>query len=868
MTRFICFCLLSFGHLAAAAEKTNVLFIYIEDLGYYTSERAAREPNSRIVGLETPNLDKLAAGSVNFTRTFCGQSVCSPSKGAILTGLLPHANGIWRNVFNADKAKRNPAQWIPLPAPLTPQNDPSNLGVGGIHEDLPTLIEKLKAQGVYCALSGKLHVQPARKFPYDRFFDEGDLDAVIAAAGEKPWFFWCNPGDTHAPWWKHVQAKLADPKDRNSAPKDVDPATLQMLPWLPDTPAARIDLAQYYSCVRNMDAFVGTMLAKLEASGQAGRTLLVVTGDHGIGYARGKTSVYPAGTHVPCFIKGPGVKTGRAISTPISQMDFNPTFLEAFGGEAEKVCHGKSLWPILSGKADALPGRSTIMTETNNSLMSAPGRKGDGTAARAVCDGRFYYIGNLIQQKVTLPEAEAIHVGSGDGEYGDPGPQYAIDLHDDTVRMKDTQPLPYELLRQLCMSDAPPEELYDLEADPWAVKNLIADPAHATTLARMRGEFADWRTFTKDAGIHPGKIPRRTSAAVLERDKNRASHPARKTAISIVGEAFHINGAPTYAGREWRGHRIEGLLMNSRMVQGIFDDRNAETAVRWTYPDTGKWDAERNTREFIAAMPEWKAHGLLAFTICLQGGSPEGYSKAQPWENSAFDPDGTLRADYMARLARILDRADDLGMAAIVGYFYFGQDQRLADEAAVLRATDNATKWLLDGGWRNVLVEVNNECNVAAYDHDILKPARIHELIARVRAAERDGRHLAAGTSYGGGAIPRENVVRVSDFLLLHGNGVKQPARIGEMVRQTRAAPGYRPMPIVFNEDDHFDFDQPENNFTSAIAAGASWGYFDLRMKGEGSADGYQSVPVQWGIVSPRKRAFFQLLAEITGSSR
>lgn len=86
------------------------------------------------------------------------------------------------------------------------------------------------------------------------------------------------------------------------------------------------------------------------------------------------------------------------------------------------------------------------------------------------------------------------------------------------------------------------------------------------------------------------------------------------------------------------------------------------------------------------------------------------------------------------------------------------------------------------------------------------------------------------------------------------------------MVRQTRAVAGYTPKPIVFNEDDHFDFDQPENNFATAIAAGASWGYFDFRMKGEGPNDGYQSPPVNWTVSSPRKRAFFQLLAEITAA--
>ena len=43
---------------------------------------------------------------------------------------------------------------------------------------------------------------------------------------------------------------------------------------------------------------------------------------------------------------------------------------------------------------------------------------------------------------------------------------------------------------------------------------------------------------------------------------------------------------------------------------------------RWAYKDTGKWDPERNTREFLAAMPEWRKHGLTRFTINLQGGSP------------------------------------------------------------------------------------------------------------------------------------------------------------------------------------------------------------------------------------------------------
>jgi hypothetical protein len=104
---------------------------------------------------------------------------------------------------------------------------------------------------------------------------------------------------------------------------------------------------------------------------------------------------------------------------------------------------------------------------------------------------------------------------------------------------------------------------------------------------------------------------------------------------------------------------------------------------------------------------------------------------------------------------------------------------------------------------------------------------RAHE--DRTGQVRQRGRRLLVGTSYGGGTIPKENVVRASDFLLLHGNGVSDPQRIAEMVRQTRKVPGYRPVPILFNEDDHFDFDRPECNFTAAIGEYASWGYFDYR---------------------------------------
>jgi hypothetical protein len=392
--------------------------------------------------------------------------------------------------------------------------------------------------------------------------------------------------------------------------------------------------------------------------------------------------------------------------------------------------------------------------------------------------------------------------------------------------------------------------------------------------------------------------------------------------VTIRGDAFLINGRPTYAGRTFNGKRIEGLLMNVRVVQGIFDDLNPETASRWVYPDTKRWDPDRNTSEFTVAMAEWKRHGVLAFTINLQGGSPgfaggrgRGAAQAgaaavpdaagrglpadapqgergagnptQPGgrgaggrgptgpqlENSAIDPDGNLRPAYMARLQQILDKADELGMVAIVGYFYFGQDQRLKDEAAVQRAVLNATNWILDQGYRNVLVEVNNECNIA-YDHDILKPPRVTELIALVQKQTRNGRRLLVSTSFGGTTSGGQRdhpdtpitsaVVKQSDFVLVHGNGPNDPALIQRCIAATRGLPGYRTMPVVVNEDPNFSFSEPNNHLLASVNEYVSWGYYE---QGQNNyQDGFQSPPVNWTVNTENKKQFFELVKKVTGA--
>jgi hypothetical protein len=100
-------------------------------------------------------------------------------------------------------------------------------------------------------------------------------------------------------------------------------------------------------------------------------------------------------------------------------------------------------------------------------------------------------------------------------------------------------------------------------------------------------------------------------------------------------------------------------------------------------------------------------------------------------------------------------------------------------------------------------------------------------------------------------------VIKASDFLLLHGNGPDDPARIRRMIETTRATEGYRPMPVLINEDDHFRFDAPDSHMRTALGMYVSWGYFD--------PEDFQCPPVNWGVNTDRKRQFF---AAVTQASR
>ncbi len=359
------------------------------------------------------------------------------------------------------------------------------------------------------------------------------------------------------------------------------------------------------------------------------------------------------------------------------------------------------------------------------------------------------------------------------------------------------------------------------------------------------------------------------------------------TTVGIQGEDFTINGGLTYAGREFEGQRIEGLLFNLRTVQAIFDDSNPATRTRWVYPDTGRWDPERNVSEFIAALPEWRAHGVLGFTVNIQGGGAiYDDDVLNGYQNSGFNPDGTLKPAYAERLRRVIMAADELGMVVILGFFYVAHLNKLNGEETLFPAAVNAMQFIADGGFTNVLVEIANEINICHMksEWETWTQPNQAEFITRLR---KEFPGYLMSTSFGGidldsnEGMPEPALIEAVDFLMPHGNLATADV-LDRSLQAIRTMPAWiaNPKPILINEDS-----VGIPNMDVSWRQHVSWGYYDqgfgshhnyldvyLDMReGERETDyaalsGYQTPPVNWGINTPHKRAFFERVAEVTGA--
>ena len=474
---FLATCVFFPALLVAASSPTrpNILFILTEDQGAHLGFLGTP-------GLRTPHMDSLARSGMYFNEAFVAYPVCSPSKAAIYTGLHNHTNGLLNNTPNYHK----PA------AQLTPAERNNALYVRNrVRENLPTLVERLHAAGYYQGVTSKLHVAPNEKFPYDEFSKPADGAAVASFLGRakltgQPWFLFYNIGASHRPFMKRSEEKIR-----------VNPADVNVPAFLPDTPTARLDWAEYLTAVENADDLVGEGLAALRAAGQEDNTIIIcMGGDHGPAFQHGKMTLYDLGLRVTLSIRVPGMKTGIRSNALVSALDLTPTLLDVLGLEPLPATHGLSLKPILAGNPGA-KAHDCIFAEISN---RGP-LPNEGMQERSVYDGRWHLI---YREKLTSAWRQ-VQADSKDWEV------WRNRSYDETVKVRDRFPEQYRILAEMnpqsLSGKVPPLELYDLRADPDEMNNLAGTPQHRRELDRLYATLRQWVKDTADPAVAPPGTP-------------------------------------------------------------------------------------------------------------------------------------------------------------------------------------------------------------------------------------------------------------------------------------------------------------------------------------------------------------------------
>jgi len=289
-----------------------------------------------------------------------------------------------------------------------------------------------------------------------------------------------------------------------------------------------------------------------------------------------------------------------------------------------------------------------------------------------------------------------------------------------------------------------------------------------------------------------------------------ASSDQHRTRVEIIEARWHINGEVTYPGAP-----AEGLLMNVRMVNSVFEDTGREAQH---LPEGFEPDA--NTGAFIARIPEYVENGVRAFTVSLQGGRPSYSGNV----NSAFNSDGALRPGYLERVRKVIEACDRHGAVVILSCFYQNQhshERALQGREAVLKAVGNVARWLLDKGFSNVILEIANEPHVSGFRnwHDSEWMQSDEGKVEMIQRAREVHPGLLVTTGGTGTGRVTQAVVEAGDFILIHFNNTAladMPARI-EALRQYGK-------PVVCNEDDKIGSEGAQAA-AICVAHGVAWGF-------------------------------------------
>jgi N-sulfoglucosamine sulfohydrolase len=274
-----------------------------------------------------------------------------------------------------------------------------------------------------------------------------------------------------------AQVQIFEPHRTFVANTDPErPAQVDLSPLYPDHPVTRADHANYLASVEEMDRKVGLVLQRLEDEGLTDSTIVILFGDHGRPHVWGKQWLYDAGLRTPLIIRWPGrIKPGSVDAGMVSLIDIAPTSLAAVGLPVPAKMQGVDIL------AEDFTGRDAIYAARDR-CGDAPDR------IRAVRTERFKYIRNFHPElpytqlssykKLQYPVLTLLQVIHRQG------------------RLSPEQD-------RLLQPTRPAEELYDLQADPYEMRNLAAEPGFAKELAHHRNLLEKWITDTDDQGRFP-----------------------------------------------------------------------------------------------------------------------------------------------------------------------------------------------------------------------------------------------------------------------------------------------------------------------------------------------------------------------------
>ena len=319
---------------AADASRPNILFLFADDWGRYASAYAKVDGRPSINDvIKTPNCDRVAREGVIFRNAFVNAPSCTPCRSALMSGQYFFRTGrgailngaTWDTTIPSfPLLLRDEGYVIGKTSKVWSPGSPADAPFGGQDYNFQKGNQQNNfSENVTGMMEKGLTLEAARQ----KILDEvrGTFDAFLdSRKGNegKPWLFFFGTTTTHRVWIKGSGKKLwgIEPEDLKG----------KLPAFLPDVPEVREDVADYLGEAQAVDAYVGVLLKRLEETGELDRTLIVLSGDHGMpGVPRGKCNLYDHGLNVSLIARVPGGKGGRVVDDFVNLMDLAPTFCEA-----------------------------------------------------------------------------------------------------------------------------------------------------------------------------------------------------------------------------------------------------------------------------------------------------------------------------------------------------------------------------------------------------------------------------------------------------------------------------------------------------------------------------------------------------------